>query len=99
MTDEDKKEAEGTKRLMGSLSNELKTEKTSTKKGEITIIIRPIICGGATSLKQGCKRHLGMMLSSFWDNQLKICPLYLTGNGRGLPLWANQCDSDNAATR
>lgn len=52
MTDEDRKEAEGTKRLMGSLSNELKTEKISTKKREITIIISPIICGrGATSLK------------------------------------------------
>lgn len=51
MTDEDKKEAEGTKRLMGSLSNGLKTEKTSPKKREITIIIRPIICKGATSLK------------------------------------------------
>lgn len=53
MTDEDRKEAEGTKRLMGSLSNELKTEKISTKKRGITIIISPIICGGggATSLK------------------------------------------------
>lgn len=49
MTDEDKKEAEGTKRLMGSLSNELKTEKISTKKRE-TIINRPIICGGGGNI-------------------------------------------------
>lgn len=90
MTDEDRKEAEGTKRLMGSLSNELKTEEDQyQKKGNND---------NNQTHNQGCERHLGMMPSSFWDNQLKICPLYLISNGRGLPLWANQCDSDNAAT-